>query len=228
MCDLSDVTISVPFPHPHGPLPRSAEQAAAGVDDGAVAEEGAAAPSSSGPAPPPFGLPTSLVKKIATMDPEVDRMGADAVRAVAKATALFVQALAAKALATAAGQKRKNFKFSDIEMAAKRDRRLVDVGLPELFGKDAAFAEVRARAAEEEERKARGGKKGAAEAEGEGGGAEGGPPRKKQARPLTDFFGGAAAAKDADSEEAPMEEDAGAGAAEEEVAEAANDSANDE
>jgi hypothetical protein len=129
------------------------------------------------------------------MDPDVDRLSADGVRALAKATSLFLGLLAAKSLDHARGLKRKNFKFSDIEAVARRDRRMGDMGLAELLADDAAFAEVHERAA--------GG--------GEDAAAAPGVPRKataqeeaaKKTRPLTAFFGAkapAAAAAEAEPE----------------------------
>lgn len=164
--------------------------AEAGGDNG---EDTAEAGPSSGPAPPlPFGFPLSLVKKIACMDPDVDRMAGDAVKVLSKATALFVELLATKALTQATALKRKNFKFSDIETVAKKDRRLVDMSLPEMFEKDAAFEEVRLKIAEEAQNKLAGGgggrgrkKAGAAAEDGE----EGEKKKQKKEKPLTAFFG---------------------------------------
>ena len=117
------------------------------------------------------------------MDSDVERVAADAIRAISKATALFVELLATKALAQAALGKRKNFKYTDIESVAKRDRRIVDMGLPELFQKDAVFEETRTRLEEEKSGVGRKGvgRKGAA-------GAEAEAREQKKMRPLTDFF----------------------------------------
>ena len=79
-------------------------------------------PKSAGAPPPPFGFPTGLVKRLVVMDEEVARVSADAVRAVAKATELFVQQLAARALEHAQAGKRKNFKLPDLLHVAGRDR----------------------------------------------------------------------------------------------------------
>ena len=178
---------------------QAAAEAAAGGNGGEGDEEGGAGPNSA-PALTPFVFPTSLIKKIACMDPDVDRMAADATRALSKATALFVELLATKALNHATHLKRKNFKFSDIEAVGKKDRRMVDMGLPEMFEKDKAFEEVRNRVAQEgQSRKI--GKKAGAE------GADGEEQQQKKMRPLTDFFkaGGsgsaAAVVEDADEEE---------------------------
>eukprot|EP00887_Chlorella_sp_A99_P005767 scaffold1.g5767.t1 len=107
-----------------------------------------------GAAPPPFGLPTSLVKKIAMVDPDVSRISADAVRALAKATELFVGGLALKALDHAVAAKRKNFKFEDVAAVARRDRRCMDMGLPDVLARDPAFAPVHEHAAEENDSRA--------------------------------------------------------------------------
>jgi histone H3/H4 len=89
--------------------------------DGEAAAEGLQA-AGGGAAPPPFGVPTGLVKKIMLVDDEVQRMSADAVRAIAKATELFVQQLAVRALQHAQAAKRKNFKAPDVAHLAGRDR----------------------------------------------------------------------------------------------------------
>lgn len=89
--------------------------------DGEAADEGLQA-AGGGAAPPPFGVPTGLVKKIMLVDDEVQRMSADAVRAIAKATELFVQQLAVRALQHAQAAKRKNFKAPDVAHLAGRDR----------------------------------------------------------------------------------------------------------
>jgi len=144
----------------------------------------AAKPSGGPPPLPPFDLPTSLVKKIACMDSEVDRMTADAVRAMAKATSLFIGLLATKAYTHAAHLKRKNFKFSDIEAVASKDRRMGDMGLPQTLREDAVFQEVHGRAdAENQNRTANKNKRDAIKT-GEGDGEE----VKEKIRPLTDFF----------------------------------------
>lgn len=175
-------------------------------------EDTAEARPSSGPAPPlPFGFPLSLVKKIACMDPDVDRMAGDAVKVLAKATALFVELLATKAYSQATALKRKNFKFSDIETVAKKDRRLGDMGLPEMFEKDAAFEGVRNKIAEEAQNKladggggGRGRKKAGATAEG---GEEGDKKKQKKEKPLTAFFGAKPVATENENEEEEIEEE---------------------
>lgn len=129
---------------------------------------------------PPFGLPTSLVKKIASMDPEFQRISGDGNKAMAKAASLFLEWLAVKALAHATGNKRKNFKFADIEAVAKKDRRLIDMDLPTFFQEDAAFAEIHERLDEESQaRQAK--RKPNADLTGE-------ELARQKLRPLTDFF----------------------------------------
>lgn len=81
-----------------------------------------AAAAGGGGAAPPFGFPTSMVKRIIMVDDEVQRVSADAVRAIAKAAELFVQQLAVKALQHAQASKRKNFKAQDVAHVAGRDR----------------------------------------------------------------------------------------------------------
>ena len=171
--------------------PSLAEQDAAlsaeGGDVEAVPGEDGAHEAAGGnaPRPPPFGLPTSLVKKICHMDPDVDRISADGARALAKATSLFVEMLACKACDHARQLKRKNFKFADIEAVAQRDRRTGDMGLPQLLAEDAAFAEVHDKErAGEENQEGKAGKRPASEVAQE--------EAAKNTRPLTSFFNVAA------------------------------------
>ncbi|EFN59540.1 hypothetical protein CHLNCDRAFT_56806 [Chlorella variabilis] len=110
------------------------QQQSPGGEGAAAGEEPApAAVGGGGAAPPPFGFPTGVVKRIMMVDDEVQRVSADAVRAIAKATELFVQQLAARALQHAQAGKRKNFKEPDVAHVAGRDRRLVDMGLREVL-----------------------------------------------------------------------------------------------
>ena len=160
------------------------EHHAAAADDaeGEGADPELGEPSGSGVASniPPFGLPTSLVKKIAGMDPEFQRISGEGNKAMAKATALFLEWLAIKSLAHATANKRKNFKFADIEAVAKKDRRLTDMDLPTYFQEDAVFAEIHERLDEENQaRQAK--RKPNADATGE-------ELARQKLRPLTDFF----------------------------------------
>lgn len=106
--------------------------------------QGAGDPESSDPSPStaPASLPTSLVKKIMTMDSDVSRVSAEGLRAVGAATEAFLGLLAAGALARAAGDKRKNFRFGDVLALALKDRRLIDMGLAEVLQQDPQFREV--------------------------------------------------------------------------------------
>lgn len=119
-----------------------AEADGAGSPGGDVEAAAAQHEAQGGSSAPPFGLPTSLVKRIITMDPDVQRISADGVRSIAKAGELFIQLLAGKAFHHAAQHKRKNLRFQDIEAVAGRDRRMLDMGLKEVLATDACFAEV--------------------------------------------------------------------------------------
>ncbi|PRW58313.1 high mobility group [Chlorella sorokiniana] len=178
-------------------LQAEAAEAAAAQSPGGEAGEGGEAPAPRAAAPPPpFGFPTSLVKRIVLADDEISRVSADALRAICKAAELFVGQLAVRALEHAQANKKKNFKAADIEHLAGRDRRLVDMGLKEVL-EDAAAA-------------AAGGGGSPAENK-EGDGAAGGGDKKKSAkrqkqeeaaagtRQITSFFTAAAAAAPADS-----------------------------
>ena len=94
---------------------------------------------------PPFGLPLSLVKKIMSLDPDVIRISGDGLKAATKATDLFIQLLAKKSGSVAKSHKRRTIKFSDMETAAKRDKRMLDMGLEELLQTDTIFVDARAR-----------------------------------------------------------------------------------
>jgi histone H3/H4 len=112
-------------------------------------QQAGAARSTSAPTGPPFGFPTSLVKRIMCIDPDVGRVSADAIRATSKATELFLQLLATKCGKVAASQKRRTLRFNDVEAASKKDRRLVGMGLNDLLVHDKIFDEIRARIEEE-------------------------------------------------------------------------------
>ena len=122
-----------------------------GVEDGLKDPDDTPAVDDAKSAPnmPPFGLPTGLVKRLAMMDPEVLRIKAEGTQVLAKSTQLFLELLAKKAYLHAVGQKRKNFKFSDIVSVSKRDRRFIDMGLGDFFENDGAFADVHERILEE-------------------------------------------------------------------------------
>ena len=84
-------------------------------------------------------LPLSMVKKLVTMDDEVKRISGDALKVITEATGLFLGNLASKSIATALANKKKNFKFEDIVSVAKRDPRLVDMGLVKAFEEQDPF-----------------------------------------------------------------------------------------
>ena len=87
-------------------------------------------------------LPLSMVKKLACRDEEVKRVSGDAVRMIAEATGMFLGVLASKSLSHAVSQKRKNFKFSDIEHVSRKDRRMVDMGLHMSFENEEPFRQL--------------------------------------------------------------------------------------
>ena len=93
----------------------------------------------------PAMLPLSLVKRIICRDEEVKRVSGDAVRVIAEATGMFIGLLATKSLEYAKAQKRKNFKFSDIEAAARADSRMKEIGLPLSFDHEDVFVEMKKR-----------------------------------------------------------------------------------
>jgi DNA-directed RNA polymerase I subunit RPA43 len=128
---------------------RLAVEQAEGGDTQEDDQHDGAAPSTSAPTGPPFGFPTSLVKRIMCIDPDVNRVSAEAIRATSKATELFLQLLATKCGKVAASQKRRTLRFNDVEAASKKDRRLIDMGLNDLLVNDNIFDEVRARIEEE-------------------------------------------------------------------------------
>ncbi|KAI8103997.1 hypothetical protein M9435_006523 [Picochlorum sp. BPE23] len=90
-------------------------------------------------------LPLSLVKKVICRDEEVKRVSGDAVRVIAEATGMFIGLLATRSLEYAKAQKRKNFKFSDIESAARSDSRMKEIGLPISFEHEDVFVEMKKR-----------------------------------------------------------------------------------
>lgn len=99
-------------------LPHHAEAAAAAAEaaEAAGGEEGAAdaAPAAPAAAVDP-GLPRGVVKKIIMLDPEVQRVSADALWLVGEAARLFLQALAAKGGAALSSKKRKTIMLQDFE-----------------------------------------------------------------------------------------------------------------
>lgn len=90
----------------------------------------------------PSILPLSLVKRLATRDEEVGRISGDAVKCIAEATGQFLGVLAGTSYMKAIGNKRKNFKYSDIDDVARKDKRLVDMGLPASFDSMDEFKDI--------------------------------------------------------------------------------------
>ncbi len=84
-------------------------------------------------------LPLSMVKKLATMDEDIKRVSGDALKVITEATGLFLGNLASKSLVLALGNNKKNFKFEDMVKVAKRDPRLVDMGLAKAFEEQEPF-----------------------------------------------------------------------------------------
>lgn len=89
------------------------------------------------------GLPLTAVKRIMCLDEDVTRVSGDSVKAVAKLTELFLELFAAKAFAKARQHKRATIKFCDTSQAVISDRRLVEMGLKDMFAFDAAFEDAR-------------------------------------------------------------------------------------
>jgi histone H3/H4 len=84
-------------------------------------------------------LPLSMVKKVAMKDEDVNRVSGDALKVITEATGLFLGNLASKSLVLALGNNRKNFKFEDMVKVAKRDPKLVDMGLLKAFEEQEPF-----------------------------------------------------------------------------------------
>ena len=89
------------------------------------------------------GLPLTAVKRIMCLDEDVTRVSGDSVKAVAKLTELFLELFAAKAFAKARQHKRATIKFCDTSQAVNSDRRLIEMGLKDMFAFDAAFEDAR-------------------------------------------------------------------------------------
>jgi histone H3/H4 len=98
------------------PLPAEAAEAAAAAGKGdAAADEDAAAAAAAAAAPTDTVLPRGVVKRIMLLDPEVQRVSADAVWLAGEATRLFLQALAAKGGAAVSSKKRKTIMLQDFD-----------------------------------------------------------------------------------------------------------------
>lgn len=118
-------------------------RAQGGAEENAEDDQGAVAAGKKGAAQGPSILPLSLVKKLACKDEEVKRISGDAVRVIAEATGLFLGDLASQAYSYAVSKKRKNFKFSDVEHVARKDRRMVDIGLHVSFENEEPFVSMK-------------------------------------------------------------------------------------
>ena len=90
-----------------------------------------------------LGLPLTSVKRIMCTDEDVARVSGDCVKAMAKATEMFLELLASRGYAQAKRHKRSTIKFCDIHHASIADRRLVDMGLKDMFGLGGLFADAR-------------------------------------------------------------------------------------
>jgi histone H3/H4 len=84
-------------------------------------------------------LPLSMVKKLATSDTDVKRISGEALKVITEATGMFLGSLASGALDVAASNKKKNFKFEDIVALAKKDARLIDMGLLQIYQEQLPF-----------------------------------------------------------------------------------------
>lgn len=89
------------------------------------------------------GLPLTSIKRIMCTDEDVARISGDCVKAVAKATEMFIQLLAIRAHSQAKQHKRSTIKFCDIHHAAVADKRMVEMGLKDMFAHEALFADAR-------------------------------------------------------------------------------------
>ncbi len=89
------------------------------------------------------GLPLTSVKRIMCTDEDVARVSGDCVKSMAKATEMFLELLASRGYAQAKRHKRSIIKFCDIHLASIADKRLVDMGLKDMFELEALFASAR-------------------------------------------------------------------------------------
>lgn len=77
-------------------------------------------------------LPLSVVKKIVSLDGDVDRTSKDAVLSLAFAAEAFLHLLAEKCVAVAKQAKRRTIKIEDLQAAVKTDKRLARAGLKDV------------------------------------------------------------------------------------------------
>ncbi len=124
-----------------------AAEAAASATTESAADESSQAEAKSEAAEPDDsevpGLPLTSVKRIMCTDQDVARVSGDCVKAVAKATEMFLQLLASRAYSKAKHQKRSTIKFFDMCNAVIADKRMVEMGLKDMFAHEALFADAR-------------------------------------------------------------------------------------
>ncbi|GLC38633.1 hypothetical protein PLESTB_000454500 [Pleodorina starrii] len=88
----------------------------------------------------PAALPTTWVRRVVGLDPEIQRCSADALLALSTAADVFLGAVCAKATAAAAGAKRRTVRLDDVERCVRGDKRLVAVGMTAVMSMVAAAA----------------------------------------------------------------------------------------
>ncbi|KXZ44281.1 hypothetical protein GPECTOR_70g512 [Gonium pectorale] len=101
------------------------------------AEGGAAAPAG---AQLPTTLPASWVRRVVSLDHEVNRCTGEALMALSAAADVFLTAVCAKATAAAAGAKRRTVRLDDVDRCVRGDKRLVAVGLTAVLSMVSASA----------------------------------------------------------------------------------------
>ena len=90
-----------------------------------------------------LGLPLTSVKRIMCIDEDVARISGDGVKGMAKVAELFLELLASKANTQAKLHKRSTIKFCDMHHAVIADKRLVQMGLKDMFLTGTLFADAR-------------------------------------------------------------------------------------
>ncbi len=150
--------------------------------DGQAGEGGDGKPAAQLPA----ALPVSWVRKVVSLDKDIQRCSADASMALSAVADVFLAAMCAKATSVAAGAKRRTIRLDDFERAVRGDKRLVQAGMVAVCSMVAAQAKELQ--ASKEQQAAAGA--GTAGEEGEGRGDAGGKPAAKRAKVAA---GGAAA-----------------------------------
>ena len=84
----------------------------------------------------PTGFPLSVVRRLVEQDPDVKRVSAEAVKAVARATELYLEMLAADAYEMARLSNRRTLKFEDLHRASRNKARNFMLTEHLLFVKD--------------------------------------------------------------------------------------------